>query len=326
MTVLVTGGAGFIGAHLCRNLLADGHKVVVLDGMNAQQLQTATELRMPDIKDKVTLVSGDICNFPFIFETLRAHDVQEIIHTAAITFVPTAIKNPSLTFKVNVEGSFNLLEAARILDLKRFLYISTSSVYGDFQTDLVNETHPLEPKDIYGATKLAADRLTLSYFKTYGLPASIVRTTSVYGPGDLENRAAKIFIENALLGKDITLEGGGAQKRSFSYVKDVARGINLMFASRLNGEVVHIAGNQDYTIRELADVIARHIPHTRFVDTPARQIDVNRGRLDISKAKKLLGYVPEFTLEKGITDYVRWMAQTYFPFFKMEMKNKPVVI
>ena len=325
MTTLITGGAGFLGSHICRELVSKGESVVVFDNLNSEQLRISQKLRMPDLMDKVKFVTGDITAFPSIFQSVKENNVDRIIHTAAITFVPAAIKNPSLTFKVNIEGSFNILEAARILDLKKVLYISTSSVYGDFQKPVADETHPLEPKEIYGASKLAADRLAISYNKTYGIDVSVVRTTSIYGPGDLENRAAKIFIENALQGKEITLEGGGLQKRDFSFVKDVAHGVCLAAMHENSaGEVFHIAGGAEGTVRNMAERISKYIPGTKIVETPARKIDTNRGRLDISKAKRILGFEPKFSLDDGVRNYINWMANYYFPFFEMKIINKPV--
>jgi len=158
------------------------------------------------------------------------------------------------------------------------------------------------------------------------LDISIIRTTSVYGPGDLENRAAKVFIENALTGKEIPLHGGGLQRRNFSYVKDVATGIVLAILSdKIKGEVIHIAGKQDNEVKELAKTIIKFIPGAKLVKTPSRSVDVKKGRLDISKAKKLLNYRPKFDLEDGIKDYIKWFVNVYAPIFELKIVNKPVI-
>lgn len=326
MRVLVTGGAGFIGSQICRFLSNKGYEVFILDRMNQEQLNIAKKLRLSDIWDKIKIISGDICDFPLVYSILKENEINKIIHTAAITFIPTAVKNPSLTFKTNVEGSFNMLEASRLLDIEKVLYISTASVYGDFQTPLADEKHPLEPKDIYGATKLAADRITLVYGKTYGMDTSIVRTTSVYGPGDLENRVVRVFIGNALTGKEICLQGGGLQRRDFSYVKDVARGISLaLLSNKTNGEVVHIAGKKDYSIKDLSNIISKYVQNTKIIETPGRAVDTNKGKLDISKAKKLFNYEPEYDLEEGVKEYINWFVNVQAPFFELKIINKPLV-
>lgn len=320
MNVMVTGGSGFIGSHLCRNLVKQGEKVFVFDSFRQGEWELIRKVRMSDYADKVEVINGDITDFPFVLETLKKNSISRIIHTAAITFIPTAIKKPSLTFKVNTVGSFNLLEAARILDLKKFVYISSASTYGDFQYSPVDEGHPLEPKDIYGATKAAADRLSLSYFRTYGLPVSVVRTSSVYGSGDLEGRIVKVFIERALTGQVLRLEHGGTQVRDFSYVKDVSRGIELVFNSKkADGEVFNITGNDVRSIKEVAEIIKKLVPGTRMVAVPGRKVDVKRGRLDLSKAKKVLGYEPKYNLERGIKEYIKWFREVYVPIYGLNI-------
>ncbi len=325
LIVLVTGGAGFIGSHICREFVRRGERVVIFDNFSQGELDLIKKVRMPDIKDKVEFVNGDITNFGVVLKNLKKFRIEKIVHAAAITFIPAAVKNPSLTFRVNTLGSFNLLEAARILGLDKFSYISTASTYGDFQYSPADEKHPLEPKDIYGATKLAADRIAVSYFRSYGLPVTVLRTSSVYGPGDLEKRVTKNFVENALQGIPLELDGGGHQKRTFSYVKDVARGVVLATESKKSdGEVFNICGDKDCSIRDLADAIKRFIPAAKIKVVGARKIDTKKGRLDISKAKRLLGYEPEYNLESGIEEYIKWVMSVYSPIFKLVVKNRPV--
>ncbi len=324
--VLVTGGVGFIGSHICRYLLEEGERVIIFDNFSQGGLELLQKIRMPDIKNKLKFINSDITDFAGLFEILKKHEIRKIIHTAAITFIPTAVSNPSLAFRINTAGSFNLLEASRILDIEKFVYISTSSTYGDFQYTPADENHPLEPKDIYGATKAAADRIAISYYRSYGLPVSVIRTSSVYGPGDMEKRVAKVFIENALQGIPMGLQGGGTQRRDFSYVKDIAKGICLAAGSKkADGEVFNITGGTDHSIKELAEMIRGFIPTAEIVDTGARAIDINRGRLDLTKAENLLGYKPEFNLRDGIRDYIKWIINVYAPIFNLEIKNKPVI-
>lgn len=324
--VLVTGGIGFIGSHLCRQLVEEGDDVIIYDNFSQGNLDLLKKLRMPDIADRVRFIKGDITDFDHVLKTLRGNDIDGIIHTAAITFIPAAIENPAMAFRVNTLGSFNLLEASRVADIGKFVYISTTSTYGDFKYTPADEEHPLDPKDIYGATKAAADRIAMSYYRTYNLPVSVIRTSSVYGPGDLEKRVTKNFIENALQGTPMELQGGGAQRRDFSYVKDVANGMVLALKSRkANGEVFNISGGKDYSIRDLAETVKGFIPHAELKEVGARAVDLNRGQLDISKARKLLGYSPEYGLRDGIKDYIKWIVEVYAPLFNLKIVNKPVI-
>lgn len=325
--ILVTGGLGFIGSHLCNSLVARGEKVVAFDNAGTEQAAFLKRVRAGDAWDDwVTLVSGDLLDYSLVSETLRNHRVERVIHTAAMSFIPETIRKPVQTFRVNTEGTLHLLEACRLAGVRKFVYISTSSVYGDLQRIPADEQHPIEPKDIYGATKAAADRIAISYHRTYRLPVTVVRTSSVYGPGDLENRVAKMFLENGLQGKPIELQGGGTQRRDFSYVKDVARGILAALDSeRAVGETFNITGGQDHSIADLAEVLRRFFPDLQVRVSGSREVDTNRGRMDISKAQRILGYAPEYTLEEGVRDYLKWYRDFYAPLTGLSVQCPPVL-
>jgi len=310
--IMVTGGAGFIGSHVVRKLMEHGDDVIIYDNLRQGDMDLLKKLRFPNSEPEIVL--GDITDFAHVFQTMKQYNVKKIIHTAAISFIPTAVEKPSLTFNVNVVGTFNLLEAGRILDLEKFVYISSASTYGDFQYEPVDERHPLEAKDIYGATKAAADRIAMSYYRTYGIPVTVIRTTSVYGPGDLERRVVRDFIEKALLGKPLDLHGGGEQRRDFTYVKDVAKALILALNSeKANGEAFNISGGKDYSIKELAMIVKEFIPDAEIIVSEARRIDKKMGRLDISKALKILGYKPEYDLKSGVKETIEWFLNVYFP-------------
>ena len=320
--IMVTGGMGFIGSHAVRKLINDEREeVIIYDNLRQGDIDLLKKLRFGNTNPKIEF--GDITDFAHVFQILKEYNVKKIIHTAAISFIPTAIKNPSLTFNVNTAGTFNLLEAGRILELEKFVYISSASTYGDFQYEPVDEKHPLEAKDIYGATKAAADRIAMSYYRTYGMPVTVIRTTSVYGPGDLEKRVIPDFIEKALLGIPLDLHGGGEQRRDFTYVKDVAKALILALNSkRANGEAFNISGGKDYSIKEVAMIIKEFIPNTEVVVTEARRIDKKMGKLDISKAQKLLGYKPSYNLRDGIKETIKWFLDAYFPILGLKPKKE----
>lgn len=322
--ILVTGGAGFIGSHIVRGLIQEGADVIIYDTLQQGNVELLKKLRFPDTEPKIVL--GDITDFARVFQTLKKYEVKKIIHAAAITVIPTAVENPSLAFNVNTVGTFNLLEAGRILDLEKFVHISSASAYGDYQYTPVDEKHPLDAKDIYGATKAAADRIAMSYYRTYDIPVTIIRTTAVYGPGDLENRVVKQFVEKALEGISLDLHGGGEQRRDFTYVKDVAKALILALNSyKANGVVFNISSMPDYTIKELAEIIREFIPDTKVEVIGARGIDTRKGKFDTSKAKNVLGYVNEYDLRRGVKETIKWFLDVYCPVFGIEQKNKVVL-
>lgn len=312
-TVLVTGGGGFLGSHVCRELVQRKLRVVGLD-MLSEATRFTERLRLSDIREQVQMIYTDIRDPTALAEAIQKYGVDAIVHTAALTFIPTAFANPALTFDINTAGTMNLLEAARIHGVKKFIYISTASIYGDFTEPQLREDAPPRPKDVYGATKAAADLLTMSYHRSYHLPACVIRTTTIYGPGDLEDRVVKQFVERALLGKPLELHGSGAQYRDFSYVKDVARGIALALLSpRSTGETFHLSGNSVHTIQELASMIQELIPGASVASKEARAVDARKGALDTTKARTVLGYEPRYSLRKGLEEYIRWMRTVYLP-------------
>jgi UDP-glucose 4-epimerase len=322
--ILVTGGAGFIGSHVVRGLIQEGADVIIYDTLQNGNVELLKKLRFPDTEPKIVL--GDITDFARVFQTLKKYEVKNIIHAAAITVIPTAVENPRLAFNVNTVGTFNLLEAGRIIGLEKFVHISSASAYGDYQYIPVDEKHPLDAKDIYGATKAAADRIAMSYYRTYDLPVTIIRTTAVYGPGDLENRVVKQFVEKALKGISLDLQGGGEQRRDFTYVKDVAKALILALNShKANGEVFNISSKPDYTIKELAAIIREFFPDTKVEVTGARGIDTRKGKFETSKAKKVLGYVNEYDLRRGVKETIKWFLDIYCPVFGIEPKNRVVL-
>jgi len=323
--ILVTGGMGFIGSHIVRELMAQNQNVLIFDNISEEKLSIAKRLRFPGV-DELSLVSGDLCDLEGVKVVFSENDIDCVVHTAAMSFIPDTLEKPYLAFRVNLVGTLNVLEAAREFDLDRIVHLSTSSVYGDVEYLPIDEGHPLNPKDVYGGSKLAAEKAVEAYCKSFGLKTTIIRPTNVYGPGDLYNRVIKIFIENALLGKELRLQGGGLQTRDFTYVKDTVRGIvSTLDDNSAIGEIFNISYGEDHSIREVAEIISRFIPGTSVEVTPGRRIDVQRRRLDIGKAKRILSYDPMFDLERGVKEYIKWTAETYFPFSGLEVKNHPIL-
>ncbi len=324
--ILVTGGLGFIGSHIVRALMDQKKEVLILDHLSRDELLVAKKLRFPNY-DELNLVNKDLRNFGQVRSVISDYDVDKVIHVAAMSFIPDTMKNPYQTFQVNFEGTLNILESARDSGkIDQLIHVSTSSVYGEIQYVPVDEEHPLNPKGIYGGSKLAAENAVLAYARSYGLKTTIIRPTNVYGPGDLYDRVIKIFIENALLGKPLSLQGGGLQSRDFTYVKDTASGVMRAIDNSLAvGEVFNISYGEDHSIREVADIISEFVPGTSVEVTPGRKIDVQKRRLDNRKARRILDYNPMYDLRLGIKEYIKWTSETYLPFKRLEVKNIPAL-
>lgn len=311
MKVFITGGAGFIGSFVAKELVSNGDDVIIYDSFVnftsplKSHYQFYLKRRLDNISNKVTVVRGDIRHKGHLLRTLNEHKPDNVIHLAALPIATISNKFPEEATEINLYGTVNVLEAMREVGVvKRFIYASSSMIYGDFQYSPADENHPKNPKDVYGATKLAGEILTESFGKMYGIDYIIIRPSAVYGPTDANRRVSQIFVENALQGKPLVLHEGGNSKLDFSYVEDVAHGFVLALKSKVRNDVFNITRGEGKSIKEFAEILSKLVPNLRTVVKPADIVRPERGALDISKARKKLGYKPRYSLEEGLKKYV----------------------
>jgi len=295
--ILVTGGAGFLGSHLCDKLLALGHEVVCLDNFFTGRRQNIEHLLD---SHRFELVRQDICD-PILFE------VDEVFHLACPASPVHYQKNPVRTIRTCVQGTLNMLDMCREVGA-RILIASTSEVYGDPLTHPQVESYwgnvnPIGPRACYDERKRCTETLTMSYARQYGVPVRITHIFNTYGPRMLENdgRVVSNFICQALRGNPITVFGDGQQTRSFCYVDDLIEGfIRLMSSSE--DAPVNLGNPGEFTMVELAERI-RSLTGSRspLVHEPLPTDDPVRRRPDISRAIELLGWKPTILLEEGLT-------------------------
>ena len=311
--VLITGGAGFIGSYVCHKLLEMGHEIVVYDAFIQyisplkSILKEYTELRFQGIIDDIDFRRGDTRDKAHLRRIILETRPERILHLAALPIADLSNKHSEEALTSILEGAVNVLEVIRDVDfVDRFVYISSSMIYGDFEEIPAPEDHPKRPKDMYGGTKYAGEVMTETYSRRYGIPYSIVRPSAVYGPYDVNRRVSQIFVENALLGKPITLYGGGHQALDFTYVEDAAEGIiKVMFHENGAGNAFNITYGQGYKLRELAEILQGH-----FSDLEVNIVEEEdvfrpkRGALSIEKAKQMVGYSPQVDLPEGIKRYL----------------------
>ena len=311
--VLITGGAGFIGSYVCRRLLDMGHEVVVYDAFVhyisplKSILKEYTELRFQGIADQIEFRRGDTRDKAHLRRVILETRPDRILHLAALPIADLSNRHSEEALTSILEGAVNVLEVLRDVDfVDRFVYISSSMIYGDFDVIPAPEDHPKRPKDIYGGTKYAGEVMTETYSRRYEIPYSIIRPSAVYGPYDVNRRVSQIFVENALLGKPITLFGGGFQALDFTYVEDVTEGmIKVMFHKNAEGEAFNITYGRGYTLRELADILLAQCPDLEVKVVEEEDVfRPKRGALSIEKAKKIVGYDPQVSLEEGIKRYL----------------------
>lgn len=304
--VLVTGGCGFIGSHIVDELLRRGYSVGVLDN-----LATGREENLSGNISKISLHRGDISDFEFVSKIVPGYDA--VIHEAALVSVTRSVENPRLTNQVNVEGTINLLKASVDSRVRKFVYASSSSVYGDTETLPKRESMITSPVSPYGVSKLAAENYCRTFARVYGLKTVSLRYFNVYGPRQKYGPYSGViptFIKQVLDGKSPVIFGDGEQTRDFTFVSDVvsANVLALENSTLSGGEIYNVARGDTITINGLA----RHIlslgskKELRPVHAPERPGDIRASYADISMASKDLGYAPRVGIEQGLRNVMDW--------------------
>jgi UDP-N-acetylglucosamine/UDP-N-acetyl-alpha-D-glucosaminouronate 4-epimerase len=296
---LVTGGAGFIGSNLVRALLARGDEVRVLDNFSS-----GNRANLAGLEHEVELVEGDLRSYERVHAAVRG--VEVVYHQGALPSVPRSVQDPLTTTAVNVEGTLNVLLAARDEAVRRVVNASSSSVYGNAGELPRTETQLPDPISPYAVAKLAAERFCTSFSRVYSMEVVSLRYFNVFGPRQdpLSQYAAVVprFIRAVAAGQAVTVFGDGEQSRDFTYVDNVVAA-NLLAADApsVHGEIVNVATGSSVTVNELADTIGRllDVPVEKAYE-PEREADVRASWADLASAHRLLGYETQVELEDGL--------------------------
>ena len=306
--ILVTGGAGFIGSHLVDRLLNDGFRVTVIDNLDTGRLENIAKHQR---KEEFHFTKGDIRDFDLVKEEMR--DVDVVFHEAALTSVTLSMEDPVTANEINVTGTLNILKASLDHDVKRFIYASSAATYGDTQPPQKREDMIPNPISPYGVSKLAAEIYVKLFHRVYGLKTVSLRYFNVYGPRqrfDIPSTYAGAitnFIKRLHRNKPPVICGDGKQTRDFVYIQDIVEANMLAMRSKnAVGEVFNIGTGTNISINQLAEVL-KDITNKRDIKnihTDPRPGDVRHGYADISKAKKILGYNPKFSIKEGLAELV----------------------
>ncbi len=309
--VLVTGADGFIGSHLTESLLQKGYDVKAFVMYNSFNTWGWLDTLPKDELDQIEIFSSDVRDPNGVREALKG--VDGVFHLAALIAIPFSYHSPDSYVDTNIKGTLNILQAARELETERIMITSTSEVYGTAQYVPIDEKHPFQGQSPYSATKIGADRLAESFYRSFNLPISIVRPFNTYGPRQSARAVIPTIISQLLSGKEEIKLGSLTPTRDFNYVKDTVAGfIAIAESDKTIGEEINIATQQEISIGELANEIIRQInPNAQIICDEQRlrpkKSEVNRLLGSNEKIERLTDWKPQYTFEQGIEETIKWI-------------------
>ncbi len=311
--VLVTGADGFIGSHLTELLVEKGYQVKAFTYYNSFNTWGWLDALPADKMKEIEVFSGDIRDPNGVREAMKG--VNGVFHLAALIAIPFSYHSPDSYVDTNIKGTLNVLQAARDLGTERIMVTSTSEVYGTAQYVPIDEKHPYQGQSPYSATKIGADRLAESFYRSFNLPVSIVRPFNTYGPRQSARAVIPTIITQLLSGKEEIKLGSLSPTRDFNYVKDTAAGfVSIAESDKTIGEEINIATQQEISIGDLANEIIRQInPSAKIVCDEQRlrpeKSEVNRLLGANEKIKRLTAWEPKYTFEQGIEETIAWIKE-----------------
>ncbi len=329
--IALIGGAGFIGHNLALALKSRGADVHIVDGLQVNNLlafaTTNTNILNRDLYTKIInerlqllneagipLHVQDARDYHSLNRVLESIAPQVIVMMAAVSHADRSNKDPYSTFDHSLRTLENALDYSRGVNTKveHFVYFSSSMVYGNFTSGFVAEDTVCEPLGIYGALKYAGEKLVIAYNQVFELPYTIVRPSALYGERCVSRRVGQIFIENAIKGVDISINGDGSDRLDFTYVGDLVSGIiNVIEQENSRGEIFNLTYGASRSIAEMADILSKHFPNIQIHYKPKDKLMPDRGTLSVDKARRMISYNPQHPLEIGFVKYIEWYKSLF---------------
>lgn len=311
MYVLVTGSDGFIGSHLTEELVKQGHKVKAFVYYNSFNTWGWLDTLPKNILNEIEVFSGDIRDPNGVRESMK--DIDCVYHLAALIAIPFSYHSPDSYIDTNIKGTLNVLQAGRDLDTGRILVTSTSEVYGTAQYIPIDENHPYQGQSPYSATKIGADRLAESFYRSFNMPVTIVRPFNTYGPRQSARAIIPTIITQLLSGKKEIKLGSLSPTRDFNYVKDTVNGfIEIAKYDKTIGEEINIATQNEISIGQLAEELIRQINSSAKIICDEQRLrpeksEVNRLLGSNEKIKRLTSWNPKYTFEQGLAETIEFL-------------------
>lgn len=312
LRVVVTGGAGFLGSEVVRQLYDKNADVTILDNFSSGKIE-----HLQNFGNHLKIVKGDVYDKEVVSKTIK--DQEAVIHLAALPFIPDCYYHPEQFFKVNAEGSIILMQRSiRSETVKIFVHISSSEVYGNARYIPMDEEHPTFPHSTYAVSKLASDRAVFTMQKEHNFPAVIIRPFNSYGPNITQPYIVPEIILQLLMRKERVLLGNVENSRDFTYVTDTARGIILaLIKKNAIGETINLGSGSDVKIKDLALLIAELLGKQVKIEndpTRFRPYDVERLICNNMKAQRILDWQPQFSLKEGLKFTINWIKNNHVSF------------
>lgn len=314
--ILITGADGFIGSHLTEELIRRGYDVKAFVYYNSFNSWGWLDQTSPEIKRNIDVFAGDIRDPYGVKEAMKG--CTHVLNLAALIAIPYSYHSPDTYVDTNIKGTLNIVQAARELGIEKVVHTSTSEVYGTAKYVPIDENHPLQGQSPYSATKIAADQMALSFYKSFDTPVSIIRPFNTYGPRQSARAVIPTIIGQLASGKTTIKLGAISPTRDFNYVKDTVNGfISVMNSDVSNGEVINIGSNYEVSIGETAEMIAGIMNVNLMIETDEQRLrpdksEVERLWADNQKAKELLGWAPDYGgkegFRRGLEETIVWFT------------------
>ena len=327
--IFITGGGGFIGSHLVERCVKLGHKVKILSPYNIDNSWGWMDTFDKRVKNNIEVILGDVNDFNLIKKETKKIDI--IFHLAALISIPYSYKSPKSYLDTNIIGTYNILEAARENNVELIVNTSTSEVYGSAQYVPIDEKHPLNAQSPYAATKIAADHLSLSYFKSFNLPVTVLRPFNTFGPRQSQRAAIPAIINQIIDGKKQIKLGNLSAARDFTYVADTVEGyIKLIGNKKSIGEVINLGTGYSFTIRETLRLICKILNTKVEVNLDQKRLrpkksEVNQLLSNNKKAQKILKWRPSLSgktgFENGLKKTIEWSTKNKKNIKKIDIYN-----
>lgn len=333
--ICIVGGSGFIGHNLALYLSNyDDYEILIIDSLAVNNYYSISDnsdnvpnpklskfvlderTKFLNSKNNIKILNYDARDYHLLCKTISDFKPNTLIHLAAVSHANRSNKDPFSTFDNSLRTLENALDASKNI-INHFIYFSSSMVYGDFKSEIVDENSVCDPIGIYGALKLAGEIIVKSYGNVFDLPYTIIRPSALYGERCISRRVGQIFIENALSNQPIIIKGNGTEKLDFTYIEDLVEGVRLVIENeKSKKQVFNMTYGKSNTVKVLSEILSKSFNDINLIFQEEDPFTPKRGTLDISKAKDLLGYDPKFPIEIAYPKYINWYKELWSNFNK----------